>query len=318
MYYLGIDGGGTKTKFTLCDNKGKILTSTIEPTSHYLQVGFDGVTEVINNGINDICKKANISRNDIDYAFVGAAGYGDVKDDCPKIISAVSKAMNGIKHTIGNDGENALAGALAGDDGINIIAGTGSIGFGYNSKTNQTLSCGGWNHLIGSDEGSGFWFAYKLLHEFTRQADGRDEKTPLYDAIKNRLDLKEDGQVISVVIEEWKFDRTKVASLSTLINDLINKNDPYAEKIIDEAGKELADIVNSLYKKLDFNSHVKASYTGGMFNIGDKLTDALRKYLLPNIELVPPLLDPDVGCLVLALKNNGITIDNEILNNLKK
>ena len=26
MYYLGIDGGGTKTKFSLCDEKGVLKT----------------------------------------------------------------------------------------------------------------------------------------------------------------------------------------------------------------------------------------------------------------------------------------------------
>ena len=127
MYYLGIDGGGTKTKFSLCDEKGVLKTSIEETTCHYLQVGFDGVTKIINQGLDNVCKANGIKREDIAYAFAGMPGYGDAQRDMAPIKEAVKKAMQTIPFSIGNDGENALAGALCCKDGINIVAGTGSI-----------------------------------------------------------------------------------------------------------------------------------------------------------------------------------------------
>lgn len=318
MYYLGIDGGGTKTKFSLCDEEGNLITSVEEKTCHYLQVGLDGVTEVLKQGITNICKEANISKDDIAYSFAGIPGYGDAPKDMKPIKNAVTKAMDGIPFLIGNDGENALAGSLCCKDGINIVAGTGSIGFGHNNETNITLKCGGWHHGIGSDEGSGYWIAYNILHEFTRQIDGRDKKTELYNKVKEFLKLDEDGDVISVVIVDWKLDRTKVASLSKVANELYDLGDKYAIQIIDSAAKELADIVCSLYRELGFNKQVDVSYSGGVFKMGDKIVNALKKYLSScNINLVTPALSPDKGSLLLALKNNGIKITEEIINNLK-
>ena len=37
MYYLGIDGGGTKTKFSLCDEKGVMKTSIEEKTGKWIE-----------------------------------------------------------------------------------------------------------------------------------------------------------------------------------------------------------------------------------------------------------------------------------------
>lgn len=318
MYYLGIDGGGTKTKFSLCNEKGILICSIEEKTSHYLQVGFNGVTEVINQGINRICLTSNIKRNDIKYAFAGIPGYGDAVKDKQPIKEAVNKAMIDIPFSIGNDGENALAGSLCCRDGINIVAGTGSIGFGYNSQNNIILKCGGWHQGIGSDEGSGYWMAYHLLHEFTRQIDGRDEKSKLYYKVKDYLKLEDDGDVISIVIADWKLDRTKIASLSKLVNELYDEGDKYAIDIINNAAKELAEIVITLYKKLDFHSKVDVSYSGGVFNMGDKIINELKKQLSSyEINLIKPCLPPDKGSLLLALKNGQIEINDSLINNLK-
>lgn len=317
MYYLGVDGGGTKTKFIICNEKGLKITSIEKTTSHYLQIGIDNLAGFISDGINEVCLKANITKEEINNAFLGIPGYDDIKKDTPFINKAIEKAMGNIKYSIGNDGLNALAGSLAGEDGINIVAGTGSIAFGHNSDNNLTLSCGGWHHGIGSDEGSGYWFSVQLLKEFSRQSDGRDDKTILYDYVKEKLNLLDDSEILELVINNWKLDRTKVASLSKIVNELYELNDPYAIKIVDNASQELADIVNGLYKRLAFKNKIKASYSGGMFKMGDKLIKPFKEKLLPNkIELVTPVLKPEDGSIILALKNDGVIINEEIVNNL--
>lgn len=319
MYYLGIDGGGTKTKFLLSKENGEIVCEVNKPTSHYLQVGFDGVTSILNEGIKDVCLNCGIKKEEIAFAFFGAPGYGDVKSDMSKIKEAALKAFDTINFSIGNDGENALAGGLCGEDGINIVAGTGSIGFGVNSSINKIESCGGWHHAIGSDEGSGYWISNKVLHEFTRQSDGRDEKTSLYYKLKDRLEIEEDGDIISIVVDKWNLDRTKMASFCKFTADLYKENDPYAISFIKDAARELADIIKALYKKLEYNGKVKVSYTGGVFNMGDIILNHLKDNLDQNkIELVKPILAPDKGSIILALKNNNIKITQTIIDNLKK
>ena len=319
MYYLGVDGGGTKTKFSLTNEYGEIICEVNKPTSHYLQVGLDGLTNILNEGIDDICKEAKITRDDIASSFIGAPGFGDIKADEERILDAVKKAFKNMKHAVGNDGQNALAGGLKGEDGINIVAGTGSIGFGHNSLNNKTLSCGGWHHAIGSDEGSGYWISNKVLHEFTRQSDGRDNKTTLYYKLKEYLDIKEDGDIISIVVDKWNLDRTKMASFCKFTANLYKENDPYAIKFIKDAAYELADIIKTLYIKLEFKGKVKVSYTGGVFNMGDIILNHLKSNLDESkFELVAPSLSPDKGSLILALQNDGKEITQTIIDNLNK
>lgn len=318
-YYLGIDGGGTKTKFILCDENGHVITSTNQETCHYLQVDEKTIVERLTKGIDEICKLANINRNDISYAFYGCAGYGDVKKDMEPIRATAAKAFKDIPFSIGNDGDNCLAGATTLKDGINIVCGTGSIGNAYNSKTHEMTSCGGWYHAIGSDECSGYWLAIELLREFTRQADGRDKKTNLYSKVYNHLKLHEDGEVISVCVNDWKMDRTKIASLAGIVEELANEGDPYAIDILKRGAHELFEIIYALYRKMNFKDPIVITYTGGIFNMGDKILKPLEQELNKvNLKLSKPVLTPELGSLLLAFKNSNKKITDEIINNLKE
>ena len=305
-YYLGVDGGGTKTAFMLADEKGRVMAECTKKSSNYLQCGIDGLKEVISSGKDEILKMTGISEDEIENAFLGCPAYGDIKTDCPMIEGAIKESLGSIPFKVGNDCENALAGALDGKEGINIIAGTGSMSCGYNERTGRMLRCGGWHHAIGSDEGSGYWIAWNLLKEFTRQSDGRDKKTLLYEAVKERLKVGEDdGEVITRVVDEWKLDRTKVASISTLITDLYDRNDPYAIRIVRLAAEELYELAAALKKRLEFEEDeiISVSGTGGVFKLQERLIDSLSDFLAKGrMVFSPPVHDPIYGSVILAMK----------------
>lgn len=304
--YLGIDGGGTKTKFILSDAAGRILAEDLQPTCNYLQVGLDGLTRVLEAGVDAICEKAGIARGDIRGAFAGIPCYGDSATNIPMLTKTVAQAMGGIPHRVGNDSENSLAGTLAGECGISIICGTGSIAFGRNA-VGEVLRCGGWHHAIGSDEGSGSWIGLRLLHLFTRQSDGRDPRTALYGAMKKALDIDEDGDVITRVVEDWGMDRTRIAALSRLLGDLLAAGDPNATAILRDAAHELFDMARTLYRRLGFEGVAPVSYSGGVFNLGAPILDPLAAELSEHsMRLVAPKLPPDEGALVLAMQLDGL------------
>ena len=50
------------------------------------------------------------------------------------------------------------------------------------------------------DEGSAFWLGKQLIHIFTKQSDGREERTQLYDIVRDRLNLKRDFDLIRCVV----------------------------------------------------------------------------------------------------------------------
>ena len=332
-YYLGVDGGGTKTKFIVCrrsDSESatngpafddvELVGEYTSTCCHYLQIGFDGVEELIREGIEAVCKNIRDNKSagvpdfkpdDISYAFLGLAGYADVAADDPKIKAAVEAALKafasdkapaGIPFGIGNDCENALSGALAGGPGINIIAGTGSVGCGRD-EAGGYVRVGGWHHALGGDEGSAFWIAKELLHEFQRQSDGRDEKTALYAAVTSALGLATDDGLITLVAEEWGLDRTKIAALSPIVSELAAAGDPHAKAIIAGAARELADYAIAIKNQLDFKGDVPVSGTGGVFKIGSLLIDEFDGILKQHgMHYVDPIYDPDIGAVLLALR----------------
>lgn len=312
-YFLGIDGGGTKTKFLLADGTGKIAAQYKGPTCHYLQCGTEGVTRVLADGLDGCCALARISRRDITYIFAACAAYGDSESGDALILPAIRSAFGDIPFAAGNDSENALAGALAGMPGINVIAGTGSIGFGKNEE-GRTARCGGWHHALGSDEGSGYWIACRLIAEYFRQSDGRDEKTALYDVISGRLGVADAAGVISKVVEQWHLDRTRVASLAPAAAELYDMGDPHAAEIFGCAAKELSDIVLALARTLGLGPGSKASCTGGVFNMGERILAPMRERLSAHgLVLVPPLLQPDRGSVILAMQKSGVEITRSVI-----
>jgi len=329
-YFIGIDGGGTKTKFLAgrivegYDNDGgetaglEVIGEYTAGGCHYMQIGFDGLEELMREGVKNVCENAGIQPEDVEFVYAGFAGYGDVISDQPMIDEAMNKAFGDIPFDMGNDSENALEGALSGRPGINIIAGTGSIGSGRNAA-GDFLRCGGWHYVLGGDEGSAYWIAWNLLKEYSRQSDGRDEKTLLYEAVNRALDLKTDDEMVTRVVNEWNLDRTRIAGLAPVVSKLYEEGDPYAIEILNNCAKELADLAIVLHDKLDFehvpesgsdagacdtDALVPVSGTGGVFKIGPAVIEPFDEILHQHgMEYVAPAHTPDMGALMLAVKH---------------
>ena len=314
--YLSIDGGGTKTKYLLTDENGIQLAETTTATTHYLQCGLSGLTDNLQAGLMTICRQANIE--DVTAIFFAAAGYGDIPEDEEKIREAAGKAFENIPFGIGNDCENALIGSLAGDPGINIVAGTGSIGLGYDDN-GQMFRSGGWHHIFGGDEGSAYWLACQLIKEFTKQSDGRHPRTYLYQYLKDKYHFKHDSDILVMTIEEWNFDREKVAALALDVYECALAGDECCLNIYKEAAKELTEIILAIKDCLSFNLPIKLSYSGGVFKAGKLILDPLRYELKADeFELIEPLLTPHAGGIILALRLDKREITPEILANLTK
>jgi len=305
-YYIGIDGGGTKTKF-LAGRGLDVIGEYTAGGCHYMQIGFDGVEELFRKGVKKVCDNAGILPEEVAFGYAGFAGYGDVVSDQPMIDDAIAKAFGKIPYAAGNDSENALEGALAGCPGINIIAGTGSIGSGRNAA-GQFMRCGGWHYVLGGDEGSAYWLAWNLLKEYSRQADGRSEKTLVYDAVNRALNLHTDDEMVTRVVNEWNLDRTRIAGLAPIVTQLYHDGDPYAKALLSDCAEELSALAIVLYDRLGFADEtdelVPVSGTGGVFKIGPAVTDPFARILREHgMEYVEPAATPDVGALMLAIKH---------------
>lgn len=293
--FLGVDGGGTKTAFLL-EADGDSYES-IEKTIHPMQTTQEEFKERFKSGVNKVLDQAGLTRSDLTYTFVAVPGFGQYPETEDFVLKSIEEILGSKNFQVGNDCLNAWAGSLDAKEGINLILGTGSIGYGRDSKGESAI-CGGWGPILG-DEASGFYIGKKILNYFTKMSDGRMEKTPLYDLLKEELGFENDIDIVSLAAN---MQRDEIGSLGKILAKAIEKEDPKALEIVDDVAKEASLVINALIDELSFDSKVKVSYSGGVYKLGDVLLDKIKSYVKEDIDLVEPLYSPVEESLILAKK----------------
>ncbi|MBM6778678.1 BadF/BadG/BcrA/BcrD type ATPase [Collinsella tanakaei] len=301
MRWLGVDGGGTKTAFTVYDERLVAADRLVLPTCHYAQAGIDGMRDVLAQGTAWAHDAGLLGAPyGIGYSI---CGYGENAEADAAIADTARDLADGHPFALVNDVEAAWAAGLDMADGIALIAGTGSIALGVRGERRQR--CGGWDYEIG-DEGSGGWMGRELLRAFTRQADGRDERGPLYDLVREELALADDFDIIAFA-QAHIADRTRIAALSQLVSRAAEAGDASALGIFRRAAHEEADMVAALVRSLfgdlaDTPGSVPVTYIGGTFRAGRLILEPLAAALPSCCRLVAPAHEPDLGA-VLILKD---------------
>lgn len=291
MYCIGIDGGGTKTKMTLFDDNGIIINEVILPTVYILTQDKEQCIKILSQGVSQLDPEEKA------FVLAGLAGYGQQSEVQQEIEKVCQIAFGKRRFSLFSDVRIALAGALDNQDGIVIIAGTGSIAVSI--QNNQMRRCGGWGYQLG-DEGSAYWIAKEMLKIYCQQVDGRLERTVLYYKIIERCHLKHDYDIITY-IKEINNDRTIIASLADINGEAAKLNDKYALKIYEKAAKELSSLVRVLAK--DFSSPVYVSYIGGVFNNAKEyILEPLQQELKDMCQIIPPTHTPEYGAYLLSKK----------------
>jgi len=313
MYYLGIDGGGTKTKYTLVDEKLKKVMEVEGGTTHIHQVGTEGIRKEITGNLNKILDGLNIKEEDIAYTFAGIPGYGESLDDQNKI-DALLKEIFKMPYRADNDGLNAWAAGTACKEGINVIAGTGSIAYGMN-KEGVMARCGGFGPGIG-DDGSAYWIGLKTINAYTKQKEGRMERTALYDLIEEKYKISYKYEIVDIVFNQLKFNRTELAKFSIICGQAANLGCEVCKGIFEEAAKEIFAHIRVLAKDLNLKDSFVISYSGGVFKAGDLVLKPLKNLIKESglkATLQEPVLNPWDGSVLLAYTLAG----NEVPDNIK-
>jgi N-acetylglucosamine kinase-like BadF-type ATPase len=318
QYFLGVDGGGTKTAFLILDEAGRTRGQHEGPTSYHLQIGLDGLRAVLTNGVAAALKAAALSADDLTRAFFGLPAHGEDSRIQPALDAMPAEILGHDRYTCGNDMVCGWAGSLACADGINIVAGTGSIGYG--ECGGHSARAGGWGELFG-DEGSAYWIAVQGLNIFSRMSDGRVPKGPLYASLKQEFALADDLDLSGLLTDSASAARNDIAALSKLVAAAADAGDLEARRIFDAAAQELALIIDAIGSALPFEAgqRVPVSYSGGVFGAGALVFDPLRAALgrlAHNYDLVQPRFAPSVGAALYAAKLSGAVDINQLAERL--
>lgn len=300
--FLGVDGGGTKTHFVLIDRDGNLIASHEGPSSYHLEIGIDGLRDVLTQGLATLFGQAGADGSAIAHAFFGLPAYGE--DSMAQVLlDTIPEPLLGHRrYRCGNDMVCAWAGSLGGEDGINIVAGTGSIAYG--ERHGRSARAGGWGEVFG-DEGSAYWIAVQGLNTFTRMSDGRLPRGQLHAAFRTALGLGTDLDLCAKVMNANT--RGSIAAMSQLVTRAAHDGDICAIRIFDDAARELAAVVEAVRHALEFEpgEAILLSYSGGVFNAGALILGPLQRHLEAQsgaYRLTAPVATPSIGAAIYAAK----------------
>ncbi|WP_350310221.1 BadF/BadG/BcrA/BcrD ATPase family protein [Rhodococcus sp. MEB041] len=317
-HFLGVDGGGSKTAFALVDSHGVVSARITSGSSYYFNSSSDVMKRVLAEGVSQVCVAAGITPEQIDAAFFGLPGYGEASGDVAELDAMPARILGHDRYRCDNDMVCGWAGSLAGEDGINVISGTGSMTYGERLGAGHRV--GGWGELFG-DEGSAYWIATRGLNVFSRMSDGRTPRGPLHGLLVERLGLSSDLDAVGLVIGTWGGDRSRIAALATTVCEAARQGDSEALGVVSSAVRELATLIETTRSLLGFSDDevVPVSYSGGMFTDVGYLTSfrAALGELPAEYDLRVPLLDPALGAAVYAAKDAGTPFSTTALQRLR-
>jgi N-acetylglucosamine kinase-like BadF-type ATPase len=300
--FLGVDGGGTKTEFVCIDSAGTVLATALTGTTYHLQVGFDEVVRRLETGVAQVCAAAGITPDAIAHAFFGLPAYGEDNAVDPRIHASCGAVLGHDRYAVGNDMICGWAGSLGCEDGINIVAGTGSIGYG--ERQGASARVGGWGEIF-SDEGSAYWIAVKGLALFTRMSDGRAPRGPLHERMVAALSLSDDLDLCGRIMGESGMGRTEIAGLAELVSEAAAAGDTAAQAILTSAARELADMALALRRSLGFDESaaVPVSWSGGVLSREPVVRAEFGRILAEEgFALIEPRFAPGYGSALYAKK----------------
>ena len=300
-FFLGIDGGGTKTRCLVGDEKSA-LGSGSGSGCNILRVGEACAQDSLASAIHEACVAAGVSPQQIARTCAGISGAAD--DGIASLVQRILiEIVAGAIEVIG-DMEVALEGAFGGDAGIIVIAGTGSIAYGRNAR-GERARAGGWGRVV-SDEGSGHWIAVKALAAALRARD-RGKNTDLLNSLMTAFKV---SSVDDLVIHVNSDPVGDYASLFPVVLATAEAGDREAADVLEDAGRELARLAQVLIDRLFGEAdEVSVATHGGVFASSKQVLKSFQRNLrtlYPRASCLNQEIDPALGALQRARREFGV------------
>ena len=266
-FFLGIDGGGTKTDFALADADGRLLRRVTLGASNPNDVGFSTTEDILRRGILETCGARAMNSISV---YAGLAG-GTSRENLPRIRDFLLRfGFAEVKN--GNDAQNAVAASLDGSDGVAVILGTGSIVY---AKCGETLHrIGGYGYLFG-DAGSGFAIGRDTILAAFQNEDGSGVSTRLLDAVQTQC---ESDTVLGRIDEFYRGGKRLIATYAPLAFQACREGDAVARSILKGNLGAVAQMIRGAATHLS-DREVKVVLCGGLTAQKDLLLPLLREVL---------------------------------------
>lgn len=257
-YFLGFDGGGTKTDCILVDFSGTILARATAGPSNPLRAGYAKAWFTLSDAGDIVLERRHLKSTDIRGVCAGIGGAGR-ESVANRLKSFLERSFTEAAVEVITDIDIALDAAVGEGEGVILIVGTGSVAFGRDAggKTARAGGRGPWF----SDEGSAFDIGRRALNAIVRAEERRGPETELSTQILQWLDSRDWSHVLDWVVKnpDDVFPR-----VFPLVARLADKGDSVSQGLLTAAADSLAGLVGSVLARLGMDTReVPVALSGG-------------------------------------------------------
>lgn len=314
-YFLGMDGGGTRTVAWMADEHGRIVARASTGPSNPFKVGFEICRRELLKAARTAMRHARSQAEVtmpltrlkeggyqsgwpvLEAVCVGLAGV-DRPVVYQTLLRWLRKSIRARFHLLTSDAAIALEAATGGSPGVIVIAGTGSIALARDQH-GELLRAGGWGNLF-DDLGSGYDLGRRAIMAALQDFDGRGPHTILSNRICRALSLRNITEVV-----QRQLTPSEIAALFPVVADAARNRDRVARKLSDEAGRQLASMALTLLKQLRRRRGISVFCTGGVFSSNARILKDFTRHLqrhAPDVRIQLLRRAPVEGALALARK----------------
>lgn len=320
-FYIGVDGGGSKTTVVIMDAKGIEQGRGTGGPGNIANLSIDALRHSLLEAYQSACKTAGMPT---EFHFTGiCAGMAGFSAAAKRsaFLSLLKSEINAGAHSLEPDFVIAYWGATHGEPGIIVIAGTGAVAYGRNAQ-GQTEREDGLGFLLG-DRGSGFNLGLRVLR-YTLDEWKQGKSNALTSAVIQYTGASSQEQIVQWLYGE--FNPARVASMAPLVGELAQAGDPAARWHVAEMARRLRHSVRQVRHRLWMDRDIGIYPLGGLWNLGSFFRE---EFMEPKwtgevdfpiaseslsggcFLLEQPKSDAAYGAALLAMSHDGLSVNPE-------
>lgn len=302
-YFLGIDGGGSKTS-VVCVNEagsevGQGSAGPTNLTSTSVGAASLNLREGVRQALENLPQDKSVVKLVMGLAGMDSASEHDVAIE---VFTKIIQPFGIEQFELVNDSVIALENGSSSPNAFVLISGTGSNCHGRNTQ-GKTAKAGGMDYLL-ADQGSGYAIGRQVLLAAVKSYDGRGKKTVLEQLVCQHFGLS-DCSAMKAAVYQPPLNKFEIGQFATLCRQAVDSKDEVATAIFDEAVDELLAHISSVLRQLDLESTpTEGVLSGSVLDIPyirEKLIKLSAEHW-PQVSLSTPTQPPVWGAVKLATK----------------
>lgn len=309
-YYLGVDGGGSKTYALIVNETGQIVGRGSGGNGNH-QIDYKLARDSILAAVLKAMDQAGLKHEDLTFAFFGLAGADRAVDF--RILNPMIRGLGFSRFEIACDTMIGLRAGTTKPYGVSVICGTGTNCAGKNSK-GDFFQCGGFDYMYG-DFGGGGSLNVEVFRSVIRAADGREKATLMTPLILKALNYATVEDMFNDYLDHGKRVPLEVAKL---LFEAAGQGDEVALTIVRKQAEELSKSAVAVIRRLKMEREsFDIVLAGSILTRGD---DGVIKQMIkqavnevaPDAKVVKLTVEPVVGAIWLAIEVSGGIVTDQI------